>query len=127
VTTLSPAAPATGGRGGKTGARAFAKEITFELAERTEHVEDETAARRRGVDRLGQGLQASPVLFQLAHGLDQMREGACEPVKFPDDENVALPALPYIGKRLSPGRSVFAPEARSSKIRSQPASRSASS
>ena len=50
---FAPAFAASRCRSLKPGARALADEVALELAKRTEHVEDEPAARRGGVDAFG--------------------------------------------------------------------------
>ena len=53
-------------------------------------MEDEKAARRRGVDRLGQDCRPAPLFSQFAvYGLDQVRERTREAVELPDDQDIA--------------------------------------
>ena len=52
-------------------------------------MEDEPAARRGGVDGLLEAAKPDAALSQPGHGVDEMPEGAAEPVEFPDDQGVA--------------------------------------
>lgn len=122
---LSPSAPSTRRGGREAGAGAFANEVALELGEGAEHVEYEPAAGRRGVDRLGQRSQPGTALFQLVYGLDQMWERTRKAIELPGDENIALS---HEGESLRQARTIcLAPDARSAKMRSHPAARSASS
>ncbi len=78
---LASASSASRDSGDQSGASSLADQMPFELGKRAKHVEGETAAGRRGVDRPGQGSQAGAVLFQLVYGLDQMRERTREAIK----------------------------------------------
>ncbi len=85
----SPARAATGGRCGKAGVGAFLDEITFELRQRGEHVEDEPSAARGGVDGLLQGPEPNPAIRESVELVDEVSDGATEPVEPPDDEGVS--------------------------------------
>jgi hypothetical protein len=86
---VAPAGPG----GGQPGAGALADEVAFELGQSREDVEHELAAGGGGgVDRLLEAAEADPALSQAGDGIDQVPQGAAEPVQFPDD-------------RVSPGRS----------------------
>jgi hypothetical protein len=74
---------------GQPSRRAFADEITFELSQGREHMEDEFAAGGGGVDRLLQTAEPDAALAQPGDRVDQMREGAAEAVELPHDEGVA--------------------------------------
>src|SRR5208337_3442787 len=89
--------------GCETGARAFADEIAFKLAERAEYVKDQTTAGRCRINRFGQRPQSNAAFFQLAHGLDQVRKRSPEPIELPNDEDVALSR---IGERLDQPRTI---------------------
>jgi hypothetical protein len=84
------AAPGPGG--GQPGGGAFADEVAFELGQGGEHVEDELAARRDGVDRLLQAPESNAAVGESGDGVDQMPQGAAEAVEFQTT-------------RVSPGRS----------------------
>ena len=71
------------------GAGSFADEVAFELGQGREHMEDELAARGGRVDRLLQAPEPDPALSQPGDGVDQVPQGAAEPVQFPDDQGVA--------------------------------------
>src|SRR3954470_11405345 len=64
-------------------------EIPLELCQGPEDMEHELAATGRGVDLLLERPEADALLLQLSHGLDQMGEGATQPVQPPDHEGVA--------------------------------------
>jgi hypothetical protein len=81
--------PAAGPGGGQSCGGAFADEIAFEFSQGCEHVEDELAAGRGGVDRLLKAAEPNVALSQASNGVDQMPQGAAEAVEFPDDESVA--------------------------------------
>ena len=83
----SPAAP--GARGFEARPGALADEVALELGQGGEDVEDQLAARRRGVDMLLQAFEADAARVEGVDGIDQVREGAAEPVELPDDESVA--------------------------------------
>jgi hypothetical protein len=58
-----------------------------------EDVEDELAAGGGGVDRLLEAAEPDAALSQAGDGVDQMSEGAAEPVQFPDHQGVTGPEL----------------------------------
>ena len=70
-------------------------------------MEDELAARRGGVDRLLEAPEPDAVLSQAGDGVNQMAEGAAEPVEFPDDRGVAGAQL--VKDLLQGGAAVRAP------------------
>lgn len=80
------AAPA---RLGKAGSRAFADQGALELRNRSEHMEHEHAARRGGVDALGQRHQPDAAFLQVLGRGHQLFQRAGEPVEFPHDQYVA--------------------------------------
>lgn len=51
---LAPTLSATSGGSGQSGLGALADQVAFELAQRTEHMKDESSARSGGVDTFGQ-------------------------------------------------------------------------
>ena len=62
---FAPAALASPGSGsGKPGLGALADDVALKLSKGTEDVEDELPAAGRGVDLLGQALEADPPLLQ---------------------------------------------------------------
>ena len=69
----STALSATVGGGSETGAGAFTDQVTLELTEGTEEVEDEATAGRRRVDGLGERAQPHAARLQGTHRLDQVR------------------------------------------------------
>jgi hypothetical protein len=79
--------------GGQPGGGAFADEVAFELGQGREHVEDELAAGGGGIYRLLEAAEADPTLSQAGNGVDQMAQGAAEPVELPDDQGVARAQL----------------------------------
>lgn len=82
-------APACGGSG-QPGLGALADQVALELAQRTEHMEDEPSARRGGVDVFSQRAEADAPCFQLADRLNQVRQGAAKPIQPPDDQHIAI-------------------------------------
>jgi hypothetical protein len=95
----SPAAP--GSRGGEARLGALADQVALEFGQRCEDVEDQLAARRRGVDMLLQAFEADAARVERVHGFDQVLERAAEPVELPDDEGVALAQI--VQRRLQAG------------------------
>jgi hypothetical protein len=53
-------------------------------------VEDELAAGGGGVDCLLQAAEPDAAVGQAGDGVDQVAQGAAEPVEFPDDQGVAV-------------------------------------
>src|SRR3954470_5814421 len=81
--------PAPGTRRLQTSMGSLPYEVPLELSQRPEDVKDELAATGRGVDVLLKGAKAHTPLLQLPDGLDEMRQGAAEPVESPHHERVA--------------------------------------
>jgi hypothetical protein len=85
-----PAAPAAPGPGrGQPGAGAFADQVALELGQGGEDVEDELAAGSGGVDRLLEAAEPDAAVGQAGDGVDQMTQGAAEPIQLPHDQGVA--------------------------------------
>ena len=70
---------------------ALADQIALELGQGPEDVEDELAARRGGVDLLGQTLEADPPLRKRGDDLDQVLQRTPQAIEPPDDEGVPFP------------------------------------
>ena len=77
--TINAFAPA-GGSSGQTGFGSLADQVAFELAQRAEHMEDESAARGRGVDGFGQRAEANTTRFQPGDRFNQVRQRTTEPI-----------------------------------------------
>ena len=84
------ALPSSGAGGFEAGAGAFADQVAFELRQTAEDVEHERAARRAGVDRLGQGTELHSPFVEDGHQIDQVPHAPAEPVELPHDDGVAL-------------------------------------
>jgi hypothetical protein len=54
-------------------------------------VKDQLPTRRRGVDLLGQALEADPSLSELRHDFDQVLQRAAQAIEPPDDQGVPFP------------------------------------
>src|SRR5215203_3508691 len=81
---FAPATPASSISGsGKPGLGALANDVALELGKGAEDVEDELPAAGRGVDVLGEALEADALAVELRDGLDQVLEGAAEPIQAP--------------------------------------------
>jgi len=75
--------------GGEAGVGAFLDEVPLELRQRSEDVEHEPAAGRGGVDGLLQRPEPDAALGESMELVDEVPDGAAEPVEAPDDEGVA--------------------------------------
>lgn len=73
----------------EAGGSALADEVALELCQGREDVKDQFAAGRGRVQRLVQGEQPDPPVLELGHEVEEMAQGATEPVEAPDDEGVA--------------------------------------
>src|SRR4051794_20125800 len=91
---FSPAAPASPGSGrGKPGLGALADDVALELRKGAEDVEDELPAAGRGVDLLGEALEADAAAVKLCDGLDKVLEGAAEAIQAPHHKGVPFPKV----------------------------------
>lgn len=63
--------------------------MSLELGQGGEDVQLQLAGRGGGVDRLAQGLERDPSLFEPGDDVDQMAQAATQAVKPPDHEGVA--------------------------------------
>ena len=87
---LAPALAASRSGGSKPRASAFAYQVALELPQRAEQVEYQPAARRRGVDRLGNRAEADTTLSRAPSRFRSDVPATAKPVQFPDDEHVAV-------------------------------------
>ena len=69
-------------------------EVVLELRDRSEHMEEQPATRRGGVDALRQGFQPNPTLLQLIRDLLEVSHRSAEPVKLRHHERVTLSQIP---------------------------------
>ena len=84
------AAEPAGGLGDlPAGLGALPDELALELGQGGEDVQLQLAGRGGGVDRLAQGVEREPSLFELGDDVDQMAQAATQAVKPPDHEGVA--------------------------------------
>src|SRR4051794_15763398 len=91
---FSPAAPASPASGrGKPGLGALADDVALELRKGAEDVEDELPAAGRGVDLLGEALEADAAAVKLCDGLDKVLEGAAEAIQAPHHKGVPFPRV----------------------------------
>src|SRR5215213_4808266 len=91
---FAPAALASSGSGrGKPGLGALADDVALELRKGAEDVEDELSATGRGVDLLGEALEANALAVKLRDRLDQVCEGATEPIQAPHHQGVPVPQV----------------------------------
>jgi hypothetical protein len=67
---------------------ALPDQVTFELGERAENMEDKLATRGRGVDLLGEGAEADATLRQRGDDVDQVLQGATQTIEPPDHQCV---------------------------------------
>ena len=79
-------------------------EVVLELRDRSEHMEEQTASRRGGVDALRQGLQPDPTLLQFIRDLFEVSYRSPEPVKLRHYERVALSQIPEGFRQRRPFR-----------------------
>src|SRR5215218_3657956 len=74
---FAPAAPASPGSGsGKTGLGTLTDGVALELGKGAEDVDDELPAAGRGVDLLGEALEADALAVELRDRLNEVRERA---------------------------------------------------
>lgn len=73
----------------KTGAGTLGDQSALELGDCAEDVEDQFAARRSRVDRLGQREEVAASRLEACYELDQVGERAAQAIEPPDDERVA--------------------------------------
>jgi hypothetical protein len=100
-----PAAlPAPGAGGGQAGGGALPDEIALELGQRAEEVEHQPAALRGGVDALAEALEAHAPALEVADDVQQVAQGAAQPVELPDQERVAGAELVEHLRQLRSGR-----------------------
>src|SRR6266851_5033234 len=92
-TRWSAALTSSGSRRSQACQSALANEVALKLGRRAEDVEDQLAARRRGIDILLQAAEANVATLKLGDGVDQMPQRASQPVQFPDHERVTWPQL----------------------------------
>src|SRR5215213_1323222 len=91
---FSPAALASSGSGrGKPGLGALADDVALELGKGAEDVEDELPAAGRGVDLLGEALEANALAVELSDRLDEVLQGAAEPIQPPHHQRVPVPQV----------------------------------
>ena len=98
---FAPSPAAAGARGGEACPGALADQVALEFGQRREDVEDQLAARGRGVGMLLQAFEADAARIERVHGFDQVLERAAEPVELPDDEGVTLAQI--VQRRLQAG------------------------
>jgi hypothetical protein len=90
LSTEGAAVAAAGPGGGQPGAGAFADQVAFELGQGREDMKDELAGGGGGVDRLLEAAEPDPALSQPRDGVDQMPQGAAEPIEPPPPELLLL-------------------------------------
>jgi hypothetical protein len=56
-------------------------QLADEFGERGEHMEDQPAARRRGVEGFVQGTESDAALAESGHDGDEVLQGAAEPIQ----------------------------------------------
>lgn len=71
------------------------------MANFPEQVEQQASPGRGGVDRLRDGAEPHPALFQRRHGLDQVRQGTAEAVQLSGGQHTAITHV--VKRRLQPG------------------------
>jgi hypothetical protein len=86
---LSPPGP---GRG-KAGLGALADEVALKLGKSAEDVEDELPTTGRGVDLLGEALEADALAVKLRNRLDEVLQGPAEAVQAPHHQGVPFPQV----------------------------------
>ncbi len=92
-----PAVVPFGAGGVEAVAGALADEVAFELGDRGEHVEQQLSAGRGGVDRLIGDGQVDAAVAESQHEVDQVFDGAAEPVQFGAYQRVAGPQVVQAG------------------------------
>lgn len=69
---------------------AFSYQVTFELGQAAEDVEDESATGRARVDRFRQRVELHSPGVELIDEFYQVLQGSSKPVEFLDDDGVAF-------------------------------------
>jgi hypothetical protein len=72
--------------------RALANQVTLELCDRAEHVEEQASARRRGVDCLVEDHEADPERLELAAEACEVMDAAGEAIQLRAREHVEATA-----------------------------------
>src|SRR4051812_19351379 len=91
---FSPAALASPGPGsGKSCLGALADDVALELGKGAKDIKDELPAAGRGVDLLGEALEADALAVKFPDRLNQMREGAAEAIQAPHYQGVPVPQV----------------------------------
>ena len=72
---------------------AFSDELTLELGQGPEHVEDQPTTGGAGVDRLREAHERHPTSLQVPDALDEVLEGPSEAVESPDHDGVPRSSL----------------------------------
>ncbi len=76
---------------------AFLHQRAFVLGQRPKHTQEERPLRGGGIHLLGQGAKRHALRLEGGNNVQEMRQGATEPVQFPDDQAIARP---HVGERL---------------------------
>jgi hypothetical protein len=87
------AVAAAGPSGGQPGGGAFADQVAFELGQGREQMEDELAARGGGIDRFLETPETDAAVAEAGDGIDQVAQGATQPIKPPHHKGVARTKL----------------------------------
>jgi hypothetical protein len=80
---------AVGTGGGQSRHDAFTCQGTLILGERTEHMKQQFARRRRGIHAFGERTEGNLFFLQRVHDGEQMRQRSAQPIQLPDDKHVA--------------------------------------
>jgi len=95
---------ALGARVGEASLHAFDDDLALELGERADDVEEQSAHRRRRVDRLGMADEVDAEIAELLQGRDQRAERAREAIVFPHQHAIEAPSACVRHRRFELGR-----------------------
>jgi hypothetical protein len=111
--TASPASPG----GSEACLGALFDDVPLKFSKSSKDVEDELPSGGGGVDRFSDRFEAYSAVGERCDRLDEVLEGAAEPVKAPDDKDIAFPQVAQgfvealalgLGSRCGVGEDAFA-------------------
>src|SRR5690348_491055 len=80
-------------RSGQSSKSSLSDQISFKLSQCTHEMEDQLATKCRCINIFSQADKIYAVLLKEIEGLDEIFEGATEPIKLPYDKGVSWPGI----------------------------------